>query len=254
MPRSAEEALAQRIRAIEEALAAKTYEPLAIPQVNADPAVGQGNIWVYPDGKLNVRLKDGTVKQYTAVAPAPPPAPPAPPPPQPITRWSTWTAVYGQAYRSVGGFTGGDNSKLYQGNVGDGYNGRQRSLIGFDYASIQSALSGSQITSVELWMYMAHTYWNAGGTAWFGMHNNTAKPGTWGGTIGRDLVSSKKVPKVGGVWCALSTEFGARLRDGSARGITLQAPSDDREYYLYAHGGPGTASNLMPQLRITYVK
>lgn len=255
LPRGDEEALAQRIQRIEDTLLELSTGPLIVPIVDTDPPTNHaGNIWAYPDGKLNLRLKDGTIKQYTPVAPAPPPAPTGPAAPQPVTRQSVWDAQWGQAYRSNGGFTGGDNSKLYQGSSGDSYNGRQRSLIGFDYASIQAALAGSQISQVEVWLYMSHTYWNNGGTVMMGMHNNTGKPGSWAGTIGRDDVTRFGVPKTGGVWRNISTEFGARLRDGSARGLTMQAPSDDRTFYLYAAGGPGTPSSTMPKLRITYVK
>lgn len=229
--------------------------PLLVPVLNADPGTDYpGNFWCMPDGKLRLRLKDGTIKEYSPVAPTVPAATNPAPPPQPVTRQNTWTATWGQAYRANGGTTGGTGSMLYQGSSGDSYNGRQRSLIGFDYASIQSALAGSNVIGVELWLYTNHTYWNSGGTAKLGLHNNAAKPGSWGGTIGRDFVSEGHVPNIGGTWLGLSTEFGSRLRDGSAKGITLQAPNDDRTFYLYASGGPGTAVYLMPQLRITYVK
>jgi hypothetical protein len=248
------DALAQRIAALEKRITDLSTAPLVVPVVNADPGTGYaGNIWAYPDGKLNVRMKDGTIKQYASVAPAAPTASNPTPPTQPITRQNVWVAQWGKAYRASGAQTGANNSMLYQGN-GDSFNGRQRSLIGFDYAAIQSALSGSDVTGVAVWFEMYHTWWNSGATFWLGMHSNTVKPGTWGGTIGRDFVTSGHVPNGRGVWIPLSTEFGARLRDGSARGLTLQAPNDDRTYYAYAAGGPGTSGELMPQLRITYVK
>jgi hypothetical protein len=248
------DALAARFRQMEQTLRDLSTQPMIIPVLNADPGTGyQGNIWAYPDGKLNVRLKDGSVKQYSPVAPVAATASNPTPPPQPVTRQNTWVAQWGQAYRAAGGQTGADNSKLYQGN-GDTYNGRQRSLVGFDYASIASALSGSNVTGVEFWIDVRHTWWGSGATAWLGLHNNAAKPGSWTGTIGRDFISSFGVPNSGSGWYSVSTEFGSRIRDGSAKGVTLQAPNDDRAYYLYASGGPGTGSDRMPQLRITYVK
>lgn len=253
-PRDPVEALAQRLDDLQKQITDLSTKDIIIPVVNADPGTAfAGNIWAYPDGKLNVRLKDGTVKQYSPVTPAAPTVSNPTPTPQPVTHQGTWTAQWGQAYRASGAQTGGNNTYLYQGN-GDSFNGRQRSLIGFDYASIQSALSGANVTGVRLYLTVAHTWWNSGGTFWFGLHNNTSKPGTWGGTIGRDFVTSNHVPKTGTLWINLSTEFGSRFRDGSAKGITLQAPSDDRTYYGYAYGGPGTNSGQMPVLQITYVK
>lgn len=254
--RDPNEAFAQRIARLEATISELSTSPFIVPIVNSDPAADVlTNLWAYPDGKLNLRLKDGTIKQYAPVAPAPPPAPPAPPPPQPVTRQNTWTATWGQAYRANGGTTGANNAYLYQGSSGgDSYNGRQRSLIGFDHASIQSALAGSQIAAVEMWLYMRHTYWNDGGTLWFGLHNNASKPGSWAGQVGMDFVSQAHVPSVGGVWVGLSTAFGSILRDGGAKGVTLQAPNDDRTFYGYAAGGPGTGGDIMPRIRITYVK
>lgn len=246
--------LAAKLRQIEDRLSDLSTQPLLIPVLNADPGTGYaGNVWTYPDGKLNVRLKDGTVKQYSPVAPVAPAASNPTPVAQPTTRQTTWVAQWGQAYRASGGQTGADNSKLYQGN-GDSYNGRQRSLVGFDYASIQSALSGSNVTGVEIWVDVRHTWWNNGGVLWLGLHNNATKPGSWGGTIGRDLVSDFHVPNSGSGWYAIASEFGSRIRDGGAKGVTFQAPNDDRNYYVFTSGGPGTSSDRMPQLRITYVK
>lgn len=249
------QALAERIARMEERLNGEATRPLIVPQVSADPSTAyQTNIWVLGDGSLRIRLADGTVKAYAPIAPPAPPAPPAAPPPQPVTRQAVWEATWGQAYRASGGFTGGTASMLYWGSSGDSYNGRQRSLVGFDYASIQSALSGSWISGVEFWVDVRHTYWNNGGKLWLGLHSNTSKPGTWGGLSGRDFVTQLSVPKTGSGWYSISTEFGATLRDGSSRGVTFMAPNDDRTYYGYASGGPGTSQAWMPKLRITYVK
>lgn len=249
------EEFARRIGDLEKRLVDLSTAPLLIPEVSADPdAAYPGNIWTYPDGKLNIRLRSGAIKQYAPIAPAPPPAPPPPPPPQPITYQNDWVATWGQAYRANGGMTGANNSLLYQGSSGDSYNGRQRSLIGFDYASIQSALSGSQVAAVEFGVDVRHTYWDDGGVLRLGAHNNASKPGTWGGTIGRDEITNIQVPNSGMAWYSVSTEFGSRLRDGSALGVTFQAPNDDRNYYVYTSGGPGTPGDRMPILRITYIK
>lgn len=247
-------AIGQRMAEMQKQIDALSTQPLTIPVLMADPGTSYaGNIWAFPDGKLNVRLKDGSVVQYAKVATTANTGTNPTPPAQPITRQATWTAQWAQAYSAGGGFSSADNSKLFQGN-GDSVNGRQRSLIGFDYAAIATALAGSNVTGVRLWLYMADTWWDSGATFWMGMHTNSAKPGTFGGTFGRDFVTSGHVPASGGVWLPLATEFGARLRDGSSKGITLQAPNDDRQFYGYAWGGPGTGANQLPLLEITYVK
>jgi hypothetical protein len=249
------EKMAQKIAALERTVNELSTKPLVIPIVQADPGTDYaGNIWAYPDGRVIIRMKDNTLRQATTASAAAPSGSNPTPPAQPTTRQTLWTAQWGQAYRASGGFTGSDNSKLQYGSSGDSYNGRQRSLIGFDYASIQSTLAGATVNRVQFWIYNMHTWYYNGGTMWAGMHNNTVKPGTWGGTIGRDFVSSFHVDNTGPGWHDLSTEFGSRLRDGSSKGITIQAPNDDRTYYGFAAGGPGTPSNQMPQILITYVK
>lgn len=248
--------LVQQIAQLQKSIVDLSTKPLLIPILDADPGTGYaGNCWVYPDGRLVVRMKDGSLQQFSSVAAAAAagsnPAPVA----QPITRTDSWTAQWGQQYRASGGYTGSDNSHIGQGSSGgDSYNGRQRSLIGFDYASIQSALSGASISGCRLWIYNLRTWYYNGATYWAGSHSNATKPTTWGGTVGRDFITSFRVPRTGAAWYSISTEFGAALRDGNAKGITLQAPNDDRTYYGYAAGGPGTPSSQMPVLQITYVK
>lgn len=247
--------LAQRIQALERQVTDLSTRPLLVPILDNLPSVDYpGNIWMYPDGRIVARMKDATVRQVATVsATAAAGANPAPPT-QATTRTTEWTAQWGQAYRQSGGFTGGDNSRLVQGSSGDSYNGKQASLIGFDYASIQSALAGSTVSSIRIWLYSLHTWYFAGGTVWTGMHNNTAKPGTFSGGIGRDFVTSFHVPNTGANWYSLSTEFGSRFRDGSCKGIILEAPNNDRTFYVQCAGGPGTPTSNLPRLSITYVK
>jgi hypothetical protein len=248
-------ALAQRIDAIERKINDLSVKSLMLPILDAAPSSDYpGNAWVYPDGRLVVRMKDGTLRQFSSAAATAASGTNPTPPAQAKTITTEWTATWGQAYRESGGFTGADNSKLHQGSSGDSYNGRQRSLIGFDYASIQSALSGSQISAVRLWIYTLHTWYYNGGTFWAGTHNNASKPGTWGGTVGRDFITSFHVPNTGANWYNLSTEFGATLRNGTGKGLTLQAPNNDRTFYGYAAGGPGTPTSQMPRISTTYVK
>jgi hypothetical protein len=228
---------------------------IIIPVLNTAPNTAYpGNIWMYPDGKLNIRDKTGTIKQVALGSASAPTGTNPTPPPQPKTYTSTYRATWGQAYRSAGGPTGGDDRMLYHGNSGESsYNGRQHSLIGFAYSTIASNLAGSTIKKCEFWIYQVHTYWNNGATLWIGAHNNASQPGTYGGIV-HDQISSFHVNPGQAAWHTVSTEYGSRLRDGTAKGVSLTAPSDDRTYYGYAHGGSGTPTEQMPMLRITYVK
>jgi hypothetical protein len=124
-------------------------------------------------------------------------------------------------------------------------------LIGFDYVNIASTLSGATINKVELFLHNIHTWNYSGGTVSFGMHSNAAKPGTFGGVVA-SFVSQDSVKRNQDAWHTISTQFGASLRDGSAKGIVLQSPNDSTTYYGYASGiGDGPS---IPYLRITFTK
>jgi hypothetical protein len=249
------ERMAAQIRDLQRVVQELVTRPAYVPILNTAPSADYtGNVWMYPDGKLNMRMKDGTIKQVALAAPSAPTTTNPTPAPQPVTHTGTWRAVWGQAYRQAGGVTGGNDQMLYHGDSGESsYNGLQKSLIGFPYATIATALSGSTIKKCEFWIYQVHTYWNNGGTQWVGAHSNASQPGSYGGVV-HEQISSFHVNPGQASWHTVSTEFGSRLRDGSAKGVLLTAPTHDRTYYGYAHGGSGTPTEQMPMLRITYVK
>lgn len=253
--RTPEERFYQIINDLQARVNALEARPVQIPMVDEDPPVGYtGNVWGFQDGRVKVRLPDGTVKEITAadssgdtsVTPKPVT------PPQPTLQQATWAATWTQAYRQSGGFTGGDQEKLYYGNSGaSSYNGRQSSLIGFDYGSIASTLSGATVNGVRLYLYNEHTWAGSGGTVHFGLHGNATKPATFSGVVA-NFVSKDAVHRSSGAWHPLSTQFGALLRDGTAKGIVLQSPNDSTSYYGYAAGlGDGPP---IPVLEVTYTK
>lgn len=254
--RTPEEQFQAQIDDLKSQIAELRSRPLYLPVLEAVPdASYAGNFWAYPDGRLVFRLKDGTLRQLSSASASVPAGSNPPPPPQPTTRIGTYTATWSQAYRESGAFTGGDSNNLYYGSSGEGsYNGRQKSLIGFDYATIASDLAGSTISSVKLYLFNTHTWFYSGATCYAGIHNNTAKPGTYGGSV-HDFVSSFHTNNGGanaGEWHTVSNEFGSRLRDGSGKGVILQAPSSSTTYYGYAAAvGSGLPA---PKLQITYIK
>lgn len=230
-------------------------QPLYLPLLQAVPDTSYaGNMWADPNGTLYFRRKDGTVRQITSAAAGAPSGSNPTPPAQPTTHQTIWPAVWGQAYRSSGGKTGGDDRYLYYGNSGEGsYNGRQKSLVNFDYVAISAALAGATIAQVDIFLYNVHTWANSGATCWVGAQTNFvgSAPGSYGGSV-HDFISSFHTARNTGAWHTVSTEFGARLRDGTGTGIILQAPNDSTTYYGYAAGfGSG---QTLPQIRITYIK
>lgn len=253
--RTPEERFYQEIQKLQDRINQLESSPLQIPYLNADPTTDyKGNIWMFQDGRVHIRLKDGTIKELVTSASSggtsgtPNPATPA----QPITTFKTWTAQWSQAYRQSGGFTGGTQTYLYYGNSGESsFNGTQHSLIGFDYADIQSTLSGATINKVEIFLDSLHTWAGSGATCFFGLHSNATKPSTYGGVV-KDLISSAKLLRGQQEYHGISTEFGQSLRDGASKGVILQAPNSSNSYYGYV---AGVGSGLpVPVLRVTYTK
>lgn len=253
--RTPEERFLEIIDGLQQRISALEARPLQIPILDADPPITyKGNVWMFSDGRLHIRLNDGTVQEFTAGVTSGGTSGTSAPvvPPQPITYETAWSATWTQAYRQSGGVTGGDQQKLYYGNSGESsYNGRQSSLIGFDYAAIQAALAGAVINKVEIYLYNEHTWLNSGATVYFGTHSNATKPGTFGGVV-TNFISTGATKRSLGTWHVVNTTIGAQLRDASAKGIVLQAPNDSTSYYGYAAGiGDGPP---IPQIRINYTK
>ncbi len=144
-------------------------------------------------------------------------------------------------------------NSIYQGyNQSDG-NGVRKSMIGYDWATIQSDLSGATIQSCLLTMYFAHWYNNSGGTANIGYHNYSggSAPGSYQ-TVGF-IHASGGWPKPGLRTVDLTAAgLGTVLKSGAAKGVTLgDGASTNAVYYGYASGA--TQSNP-PYLTITYTK
>lgn len=248
------ERFAKRIQALEDAVKALQAAGAAVPFTDVDPSPIFGNLWAMNDNRIRLRKPDGTIREIVTTAPGatttgtPLPAVPA----APKTLQGVWSAAWTQTYKQNGGQR--PETALHVG-YGDGYNGIQTCLIGWPYATIASALAGSVVTAVDIYLYCTHCWWNSGSDVGFASHNNTSKPTNLGG-VTTGLVSSTHIRGTdqGGVqgWHGISTVFGAWLRDGSSTGCTLTAPSGNASYYSVL---AGVGSGLpVPQLRITYVK
>lgn len=233
-----------------------------LPILAADPPVTDPiNIWLLPDGRLRARHRNTAdtawvIREWVATAAGSTSSgtAPAPPPPAPVTRQDSWTAQWSQSYRQSGAArTDLGVTHLYYGSSGDGFNGRNRSLIGFDYAAIASALSGSTVLSVSLRLINIHSWYNNGSDIHMGVHNFTSEPATWaGGGIPRSMVAKYHYGKPEDKTVSLPLYFATDIRDGVGKGIAFESPSDSRTFYGYAAGvGSGY---IAPTLTVQYAK
>lgn len=159
----------------------------------------------------------------------------------------TWSGRYNQSGSRLN-----SNGDIYQGYY-DGTNGNQKSLIGFDYSTIASDLSGATISKVELTMTDKHWYYNDGGTAVIGTHNQSVSsaPASYGSTTA-NRVQSSGWPKGGTRTVSLGTTIGNEFRDGTTKGLCIgPGPSTSKTYYGYF---AGQNSSSKPKLKITYTK
>ncbi len=164
---------------------------------------------------------------------------------------SSYPAIWSRSYNGSGNAnTFGGATRAYQGNIGDG-NGNRRSMIGFDYTTIQADLAGATIDGAYVTLYFPHWYYNAGGTAIIGTHNSNSNPGpaTFSGTT--NLVQSAGWPKPGLRQVSLGTAIGQAFRDNTAKGLVLGPGQggDPLTYYGYAAGFGATNP---PVLTIVY--
>ena len=129
--------------------------------------------------------------------------------------------------------------------------GKQRSMIGFNTTAMRTALTGSEIIKVEVYL-KNQTSWNTTGTnAFIGYHNDTGAPSDFKQT--NYAVKSEKFATGQGKWVTMSNELGTRLRDNKAKGFTLFADSNDTNYFGVFFGHQAGSANK-PKIRITYKK
>lgn len=272
------ERLAQKIQQMDSTIRDLSRpRPVIIPILDTTPDDSDpANVWLLPDGRLRIRHRNaaGTawvIREFQETtqaiqahnnalhaaagaagaggsASAVPPAPPKPAAKTFTKTWAgTWSASYEEDDSKRTEYSG---KRLYYG-YGDSFNGRQKSLIGFDASNIQSTLSGCTIKSVKLRLHNVHAYWNDGATIYFGVHNNASEPGSFPSLV-RNGIAHSKFGKPQLKTVTLPLIVGALLRAGTGKGIALTAPGNSSENYGWA-GGVGS-SYTDPALIITYVK
>lgn len=126
--------------------------------------------------------------------------------------------------------------------------GRQSGMIGFNDAQIRSDLSGAEILRCEVFV-RCHSAHGNNVRAVFGYHNQSNVPGSFSET--QYWAQSDTFTPGQGKWVQIPNSLGQRLRDGTARGVTLHANSSSN---AYVGSFQGRGNNSPPQLRITYRK
>lgn len=207
--------------------------------------VRSGNAWV--DAR-EVYVRDGGTwkKVYQASDP----------------QTSVFYATATQAYRSTGAKRTNVGQTLYQGYYSSSY-GEHRSILAFDDAHIRSVLAGRVIKSVRLELYSLHFYrgdgnnpigWTRTGArstsgipttyseTWT-YSGNYGSQHTWPGGFSGARQQHQSIP--------MNVALGNALRDGTVRGLTLDAHTTDQNFYCYFHGADGPSA-YRPRLIITH--
>lgn len=163
---------------------------------------------------------------------------------------TTWTGRYNGSSSRLN-----SNGDIFQGQY-DGTNGNQRSMLGFDYDTIQSDLDGATIQSIQLTMTNKHWYYNSGGTAVIRTHASLASSAPTTSPTVSDVVGQFSDWPKGATWAVtLDNSVAEDLRDGNITGLMIgpsPSGSTDKIYYGYFTGGATSSSR--PKLTITYKK
>jgi hypothetical protein len=162
----------------------------------------------------------------------------------------TYNSVWSRSWDS------GFNVRHTNGQISQGYysssDGNQRSWVGFDFAQIQSDLTGATVVKVEFYLYYDHWYNNAGGTAIIGTISSTATSApTY--NAGQDNQDRKRVSgwqRNQGKWVDMTSVVGSEFQTGTSTGVCIGiGPSTSQSYYGLARGNTETNE---PKIRITY--
>jgi hypothetical protein len=217
-----------------------------------DPLIWDGTAWKhrqvsYFDGlewQNKSVLTGNYALTFTASWDVAGPSVPPPPPTQTYTVTKSFAATWGATYRQDGGKRT-DKSDLYQGYI-DGYNGNQRSLVGFNITGIPS---GATLISATLQCYANHWYNNSGGTLIIGLHDSTSEPGSFPSGTNADEQRYSWNTKTGQRTITLNSAVSGPLLNGSKEGIMFgPAPSTSTTYYGYLED----AGSYRPVLTLKY--
>jgi hypothetical protein len=179
-------------------------------------------------------------------------APTAPPASTPKSYSKVYQPVWSRTYDGDSSTTWDDSAHCYQGYYSSD-RGSTRSLVGYNYTTIQSDLSGATVNKVYLNFKCLHAYYSAGMDLWYGAHNYTSKPSSWsGGNVFERLADSTGIKGGSSYTADLTSYLGASLKSGAYRGIAFgPAPSTSHTHYGYLSGATESGK---PTLTIQYTK
>lgn len=141
---------------------------------------------------------------------------------------STWTSTDMQSYGGNGAKR--TSSDAYQGYYSSTW-GECTSMYFFNYTSIKSALKGARIDEVSVTLKCNHSYYGSGTEFRVGTHNASSVPSKYSSVTTKN---GWKTIKAGDTATfTLYNVVGERLRDGTSKGLVLDANSTSLDYYGY---------------------
>lgn len=262
-PTSPEVEFSRYLQQLEARIANLETKAPNFPVLEVDPPDSSNiNWWMFPDGRIRTRFRSNSVEPVTYTimeyAPVSTPGPPnntvSPLPDQPvppISRVSTYEAVWSAGYKQDASLRSDIPEYLPFGY--NSQSGRNRSLIGFDYAQIQTDLSGSTVTNISLRLQMLNVMSSRDVQVGIGIHNSSVMPSTWPvGTLPKSQLVIGTFYQNQYSEIDLTLEFVDFFRAGTGKGIALEAPNDSVSYSGLA-AGVG-APYFSPELIVEYVK
>lgn len=181
---------------------------------------------------------------YANVTPVPPPEPETD---YNVTFQPQWSQSYGANSADTSTFKVNFASCLQ----GGGYYGYHcRSLVGYNWAAIDSLLTGLNNAKMYLTYKVKHTYYSAGTPISIGYHTFTSAPDTWNGTDSATAnLKVSELLQAGDSKTVDITDWIPRFRDDSPvkKGITF-GPKSGYVNYAYIYGATETGK---PTIRIT---
>jgi len=172
--------------------------------------------------------------------------------PSPTKHTATFYATWSRTYNGNGATTWDDSPYCYQGYYSSS-RGNTRSLIGFNYSSIQSTLSGATNITGHFGYKVAWSYYTAGLTTVMGSHNYSAKPSTWStANVFEDQGKKASCLRYHSYVVPLSSWQCWAWRTGNIKGMAFgPGPSTNHVYYGYMYGA---TQGGKPYVTFTYYK
>lgn len=161
----------------------------------------------------------------------------------------TYSLVKSQIYWNNGGKD--NQSTLFQGTW-DGTSGHiRRSLLWFDEQLVKD-LQGANIGKIELYLHRESTGGNSGGAnVRIKTHNCSSVPSSWTGSdTGHADSGTPTLRRNAGAWFTLLDSVAQGFRDGTVKGIALDADSSTSMSDYVRYNRTGTYA---PKIRVTYL-